>query len=287
MVLGHEPAGTVLRTGPGVTGFAAGDRAALEPAIYCYHCEFCRAGRHNICRHLRFLSTPGDPGFFREVVNLPAGNLLAIPASLALDHATLVEPLAVAIHSLHFAGMALGGTVAVLGAGPIGLCTIACLKTAGAARIFAVEPVGSRRALALHMGADAALDPAAGDVVKEILAGTAGRGVDVAIDCAARQETTNQAIHAVCNGGRVVVIGIHCEVRVSFEVSPLRRKEVAIFNVRRSNHESEAALEMLTAQIGRFAPMVTHHRPLDQIAEAFRIAGTYSDGVGKMIVTPA
>jgi L-iditol 2-dehydrogenase len=287
MVLGHEPAGTVLRTGPGVAGWAAGARAALEPAIYCYHCESCRAGRHNICANIRFLSTPGHAGFFREVVNLPAGNLLAIPGSLALDHATLVEPLGVAIHSLKFAEMALGGTAAVFGAGPIGLCTIAALKAAGAARIFAVEPVGSRRALALHMGADAALDPAAGDVVKEILAGTAGRGVDVALDCAARQDTTNQAIHAVCNGGRVVLTGIHSEVRVPFEVSPLRRKEVAIFNVRRSNHESEAALALLTAQIGRFAPMVTHHRPLDQIAEAFRIAGTYSDGVGKLIVTPA
>jgi len=77
MVLGHEPSGTVVRTGTGVTGWAAGDRAALEPAIYCYHCEFCRSGRHNVCANIRFLSTPGHPGFFREIVNLPAANLLA------------------------------------------------------------------------------------------------------------------------------------------------------------------------------------------------------------------
>src|SRR5882762_7784539 len=95
MVLGHEPAGTVFRTGAGVQGWSAGDRAILEPALYCYHCEFCLAGKHNVCANLRFLSTPGDPGFFRELVNLPAANLLPLPANLSEREGTLVEPLAV------------------------------------------------------------------------------------------------------------------------------------------------------------------------------------------------
>src|SRR5579862_8411016 len=105
MVLGHEPAGTVIETGTGVTGWAPGDRAALEPALYCYHCEFCRAGRHNICANLRFLSNPGHPGFFREFVDLPPTNLLAIPPQLSFELATMVEPLAVALHSLQFAAV--------------------------------------------------------------------------------------------------------------------------------------------------------------------------------------
>ncbi len=105
MVLGHEPAGTVVATGAGVTGWAPGDRAALEPALYCYHCEFCRTGRHNICANLRFLSNPGIPGFFREFVNLPAENVLPIPAGLSLELASMAEPLAVALHSLQFAAV--------------------------------------------------------------------------------------------------------------------------------------------------------------------------------------
>lgn len=79
MVLGHEPAGVVARVGAGVTGWAAGDRAAFEPAIYCYHCEFCRSGHHNVCASIRFMSMPGEPGFFREYANLPTGNLVPIP----------------------------------------------------------------------------------------------------------------------------------------------------------------------------------------------------------------
>src|SRR5438132_3816749 len=93
MVLGHEPAGTVVKTGLGVTGWSPGDRAALEPAIYCHRCEHCRAGRYNVCANIRFLSNPGEPGFFREYVNLPAANLVPIPEDLATPLATLVEPL--------------------------------------------------------------------------------------------------------------------------------------------------------------------------------------------------
>ena len=284
MVLGHEPAGTVLKTGSGVTGWQPGDRAALEPAIYCYHCEYCRSGHYNVCANIRFLSTPGHPGFFREFVNLPVKNLLAIPPELSLELATLVEPLAVAMHSMRFAAIQPGETVAVFGAGPIGLLTIACLKVAGAGRIWAIDPVAHRRELAVHMGADATLDPTQIDDARQILADTAKRGVDCAIDCAAKEGTTNAAIRAARNGGRVVLTGIHSDAMVPFETSPMRRKELAIFNVRRSNDEAHAALELLTARMAWFAPLVTHTRPLRGIADAFTLTEHYADGVGKMVI---
>jgi L-iditol 2-dehydrogenase len=286
MVLGHEPAGTVVKTGPGVTGWAPGDRAALEPATYCYHCEPCRSGRHNICENIRFLSTPGHPGFFRQYVNLPAVSLLGVPKSLSLDLATIVEPLGVALHSMVFTDLKLGDTAAVFGAGPIGLLTIACLKLAGAGRIWAVDPVAHRRELALHMGATAAIDPLAVDAAKQILAETGQRGVDVALDCAAKEHTTNWAIRAARNGGRVVLTGIHSAVMVPFEVSPMRRKELAIYNVRRSNHEPEPALQILLEHVAWFAPLVTHTRPMESIADAFTIAEHYRDGVGKLVIRP-
>jgi L-iditol 2-dehydrogenase len=284
MVLGHEPAGTVVKAGAGVTGWSAGARAALEPAVYCYHCEFCRTGRHNICANIRFLSNNGIPGFFREFVNLPAHNLLAIPDSLPLDLATLIEPLAVAMHSLKFAALQPDETVAVFGTGPIGLLTLACLKVAGVKRIWAVEPLAYRREMAKEMGADVVIDPGEVDSAREIFAGTGNRGVDCAIDCAAREETTNWAIRAACNGGRVVITGIHSAVMVPLEVSPMRRKELSIFNVRRSNDESEQAREMLVERMSWFAPIVTHRRPLTDIADAFVKAEHYADGAGKTII---
>lgn len=285
MVLGHEPAGTVLKTGAGVTGWAAGDRAALEPALYCYHCEACRTGHYNVCENIRFLSNPGNPGFFREFVNLPAANLLPIPAGLSMELASMAEPLAVAMHSMKFAAIQLGETAAVFGAGPIGLLTIACLKLAGAGRIWAVEPVAHRREMARHMGAAAAIDPAETDAARLLISETAGRGVDCAIDCAARQQSTNQAIRAVRRAGRVLLTGIHSAPLVPFEVSPMRRKELSILNVRRSNGETPAAVELMAERAAWFAPLVTHTRPLARISEAFDIAERYADGVGKMVVT--
>jgi L-iditol 2-dehydrogenase len=134
------------------------------------------------------------------------------------------------------------------------------------------------------MGAHAAIDPAAVDAARQIVSETGGRGVDCALDCAAKGDTINAAIRASRNGGRVVLTGIHSGAHVDFEVSPMRRKELAIFNVRRSNHESEAALELIASHTAWFAPVVTHSRPLEKIAEAFAITDAYADGVGKMIV---
>jgi L-iditol 2-dehydrogenase len=277
MVLGHEPAGTVLKTGPGVTGWAPGDRAFLEPALYCYQCRFCLSGHHNVCENIRFASNPGVPGFFRERVNLPARNLLAIPPTMSMGLATVVEPLAIALHSLNLGAVQPGESVAVYGAGPIGLVTIAALRLAGAGRIFAVEPVEHRRALARHMGADEVVDTANADQLHE---------VDCAIDCAAKEDTINQAFRAVRNAGRVLLTGIHSDAMVPFDVSHMRRKEIVLYNVRRSNHESDDALKMLTEHTGLFAPLVTHERPLDKITAAFDIVEQYADGVGKLVITP-
>lgn len=284
MVLGHEPAGRIVKTGAGVTGLAAGDRGALEPALYCYHCEFCLSGHHNVCANLRFLSNPHHPGFFRELVNLPAVNFSPIPPGMSFDEATLAEPLAVALHSLRLASIHPGETVAIIGAGPIGLLTIAALRAARAARIWAVEPLAHRRELARGIGADVAIEP--GEAAKEILSATGQRGVDCAIDCAAGEHTTGQAIQITRNAGRVALTGIHSVPFVPMDGSAMRRKELTIFNVRRSNHETQEALELLDAHAEWFAPLLTHTREIEQINDAFTIASQYRDDVGKMIVRP-
>jgi L-iditol 2-dehydrogenase len=284
MVLGHEPAGRIVKIGAGVTGVAVGDRGALEPALYCYHCEFCLSGHHNVCANIRFLSNPHQPGFFRELVNLPVTNFLPITAGMSFDEATLAEPLAIGLHSLRLASIAAGETVAVIGAGPIGLLTIAALRAVGAGRIWAVEPLAHRRELACGIGADVVLEPE--EAVAEILGGTGQRGVDCAIDCAAGDDTTAQAVRVTRNAGRVALTGIHASNSVWLDGSAMRRKELTLFNVRRSNHESEEALELLRAHPKWFAPLLTHARPMDRIEEAFAISSGYRDGVGKMIIRP-
>jgi L-iditol 2-dehydrogenase len=286
MVLGHEPAGTVCKLGPGVGGWSAGDRAALEPAIYCYHCEYCRAGRHNLCARIRFLSTPPDPGFFRQRLNLPVRNLLPLPPEISLDYATLFEPLAVVLHSMKFAALQPAETAVVFGAGPVGLMTVALLKLCGAGRVWAVEPVPARREMARAIGADAGLDPAAANAAHAILADTAHRGVDLVVDCATRGDSIDNALGAVRNGGRMVMTGIPVEVHTPWQSHLARRKELAVFNVRRSNHESLTALDLLRRRPDLFSPIITHTMPLERVQAAFEMLAEYSDGVGKVVLRP-
>jgi L-iditol 2-dehydrogenase len=286
MVLGHEPTGTVVRLGAGATGFAPGDRVALEAPFYCYHCEFCLTGRHNLCETVRFLSNPGEPGFFRDHVNLPPENLLAVPANLNQVEATLFEPLAIALHSFRYGAPKLGETAVVLGAGPIGLSTIGALKLAGVARIWCVEPVEHRRRMALAIGADVALDPRAGDPVEAVRADTKRRGVDMAYDCAAKDDTMNQAIAIGAAGARIVITGLPSEVRPRIDFHLMRRREQQFYTVRRSNHNSELALRLLRDNVARFAPMVTHRMKLEDAQRAFEILEAYADGVGKIVLLP-
>ena len=284
MVLGHEPAGRVAALGPGVSGWQVGDAAALEPAHYCYHCEQCLRGRHNICQRLRFLSTPGHAGFFRDRVNLPVENLLPLPPTLSVVEGTLVEPMAVVLHSLSLAPPALGDTAVVLGGGPIGLLTTAALLRHGVKRVWAVEPVAARRELARAMGAADVLDPGRDDLVAAVMAETGGRGVDLVFDCASYPGCEDVSLQVATSGGRVVFTGIPAASRVALDVHLWRRKELLVQQVRRSNHEAAAARDLLASEPRFFAPLITHQRPLESIADAFALVESRGDGVGKLVV---
>ena len=286
LVGGHEPAGQVVKTGPGVTGWAPGDQAALEPSQFCYHCEFCRRALYNLCSNLKFLSATPYPGFFCDYINLPTHNLLPLPPGVSLEEATLFEPLAIALHSIKPVAPQIGETAAVFGAGPIGLLTVFVLKLAGVSRVWVVEPVAHRREMARQMGAEAVIDPTAADPIRQIRSDTGGRGVDVALDCAAKGETLNQALRVVRGGGRFVLTGIPSGSHYHLDVDAMRLEEIAFFNVRRSNAESELALELVGQHRARLAPLLTHRVPLEDIQRGFETLERYEDGVGKMLIKP-
>lgn len=285
-VMGHEPAGRVLKTGPGVTGWQPGDPAALEPSIFCYKCEFCRRARFNLCSNLQFLSATPYPGFFRDRVNLPAHNLMPLPVGTSVEEASLFEPMAIALHSLKASAPQIGETAAVFGAGPIGLLTVFALKLTGAARVWSVEPVAHRREVARLMGADAVIDPVQTDPVLQIRSDTGGRGVDLAIDCAAKGDSMNQSIRACRSGGRFVLTGIPSGSHHSLDIDTLRLEEITLFNVRRSNDESRTALELIGQHRARLAPLLTHRFPLEEIQRAFEMVHAYEDGAVKVLIKP-
>ncbi|QOY91741.1 zinc-dependent alcohol dehydrogenase [Paludibaculum fermentans] len=281
-VLGHEPVGEVVEVGAGVHGYKVGDRVSLEPSITCGHCEFCIAGRHNLCKSSKFMGGPEAQGCLRDFVVVPAHNADPIPDSLSWHEATLMEPVAVWVHTYELAPVRLGDTVAVMGAGSIGLLGIAMAKQAGAEMVLACDRVPHRLELAKAMGADIALNLNEDDFRDAVMQKTHGRGVDIVFDAAGDPRTINLGIQCARDGGRFVLIGIPVPMQFDVDLHTAMSKELNIQVMKRSNHKGRAAGALLAG--GRIpTSLITHVLPLAQAQQGFEMLHEYSDGVGKLI----
>jgi len=287
ITMGHEFSAWIAGFGPGAEGehgLQLGQLVAVEPAIACGVCEFCQHGHPNICPNVRFCGTPPIDGVFAEYAVMPAENCFALPEGFSADDGALLEPLGIAIHTVDLAHLKVGQTIAILGAGPVGLMTAAVAKAAGAGAIYVTEPLAHRRQFALDYAADAAFDPNAEDVVAAIMRATDGRGVDVAFEAAGAHETPDQAARVACPGGKVVVVGIPSDDTMTMNASTVRRKGLTIKLVRRMKHTYPRAIRMVSKGLVDIAPLATHHFPLERIVEAFELVAGYKDGVLRAMI---
>ncbi len=294
IIMGHEFSAWVAELGTGacpehsrrVDGLEIGQLVAVEPAISCGECESCQHGHPNLCPDVRFCGTPPVDGVFAEYTVMPAENCFPLPPGFGPVEGALLEPLGTAIHTVGLAHLRPGQTVAVLGAGPIGLLIAAVAKASGASAIYMTEPLAYRRQFALDYVADAALNPYENgtDVVSEIMRLTGGRGVDVAFEAAGASETPDQAAALVRPGGKVIIVGIPADDTMTFTASTTRRKGLTIKLVRRMKHTYPRAIRLVQAGMVDVKPLATHMFPLERIAEAFEIVAAYGDGVLRAII---
>jgi L-iditol 2-dehydrogenase len=283
IVMGHEFSAWVAGLGTGVEGLEIGQLVAVDPAIHCGECEPCRHGHPNLCPHVRFCGTPPIDGVFREYTCMPAENCFPLPQGFSPAEGAMLEPLGIAIHAVDLAHLRPGYTIAVLGAGPIGLLTAAVARAAGAGEIYVTEPLAHRRQFALDYVADAVLNPDDVDVVAEIGRLTGGRGVDVAFEAAGAPETPGQAAAVTRPGGKVLLIGIPSDDTTTFTASVIRRKGLTIKLVRRMKHTYPRAIRLVHTGAVDVKSLVTHTFPLERIAEAFEMVAAYDDGVLRAI----
>jgi L-iditol 2-dehydrogenase len=288
ITMGHEFSAWIAALGEGVAeevpDLEVGGLVAVEPAIPCGVCESCQHGHPNLCPDVQFCGTPPIDGVFAEYAVMPAENCFPLPEGFTADEGALLEPLGVAIHAVDLAHLKPGQTVAVLGAGPIGLLTAAVARVAGAGQILMTEPLDFRREFALEYCADEVFDPGSEDVVSAILEATSGRGVDVAFEAAGASETPEHAARVTRPGGKVIVIGIPSDNQMLMSASNVRRKGLTIKLVRRMKHTYPRAIAMVHSGMIDILPLATHHYPLDQIKEAFELVATYGDGVLRVMI---
>jgi len=280
-ILGHEPAGEIVAVGAGVTDWRTGDRVAVEPAITCGECEYCRAGRFNLCLRVVFLSSNGAPGLFREYATIPAKNAERIPADFSYEKAVLIEPLSVIAHILELTPVRAGETVAIVGAGSIGMLMAAGAKLAGAGRVIIADRVPHRRALALRMGADVAV--ATEEFAEAVRDETGGQGARLVIDAAAKRETLDAGLAAARRGADFVLVGIPSETNMPVDLHLAMSKEIRLQTIFRANHNGHQAMEWLASGAIPEA-LITHQVPLEQTQQGFEMLEAYADGAGKVII---
>jgi L-iditol 2-dehydrogenase len=282
MVLGHEPVGEVVACGSGVTSLQPGNRVSLEPTVSCGHCEYCMAGRFNNCIHGIFMGSPTAEGFLRDYVAIPAHNADVIPEQLDWHRATLMEPVAVWVHIYELMRPRPGDTVAILGAGSIGLLGIQMARLAGAARIIAADRVGHRLAMARAMGAHLVVDLRSESLRDAVMDATKGRGADITYDAAGAPETINAGLVITRPTGDFVLVGIPSELMFPVDLQTAMSKEVRIHTVKRSNHKGKPAGDLL-AQGLISTDVITHTLPAGRAAEGFEMLAAYADGIGKLV----
>ncbi len=280
-VLGHEPAGEVVVAGSGVHELKPGDRVSIEPTVSCGHCEYCVRGQHNNCIRSLFMGSPQLPGLLREYATIPAHNAALVPDSFNYTQASLIEPVAVIMHMLELVEIRPGDTVAVLGAGPIGLLAAAVARNAGAAQVLVADKLPYRVQMARDLGATTAVP--IGQFREAVLDQTGGRGVDLSIDAAGAAETINTALAVTRPGGTFVLIGIPNHVPVAVDLYSLQAKEIRLQPLKRSNHRSRPAIALLASGAIPEA-IVTHRVGIEQTPDAFQMLAEYRDGIGKLAV---
>ncbi|MBN1543577.1 alcohol dehydrogenase catalytic domain-containing protein [candidate division KSB1 bacterium] len=288
LILGHEFAATVIKTGAECRRLRPGDRVAVEAGIHCGQCEFCLRGDLNLCPHIRFCGVPPYDGALRERMAWPEHLLFPLRADLDFEDGVMCEIFGIALHSLDLANLRPGFSAAVLGCGPIGGAILHLLaKTAGAAQLVATDLLDYRCEFARRLGADRVWNANRTAVVDEILDHTHGRGVDAVFECAGVQETLSQAVQVCAPGGKVIWVGIPESDTLVFPVSPARRKGLTIRMVRRSRRSYERSLHLLEKGVIETDGFVTHRFPLLRTAEAFQMVEDYRDGVIKAVVQPS
>jgi L-iditol 2-dehydrogenase len=284
IIMGHEFSARVAALGTGVEGLSLGQLVTVEPGIHCHNCEPCRQGHPNLCLNVRFCGTPPIDGVFSEYTVMPAENCFPLSPEVSAVEGALLEPLGIAIHSVDLAHLKPGQTVAVLGAGPIGLLIAAVARAAGASEVHMSEPLAYRRKFALDYIADSVTDPGATDVPSEVFRLTNGRGVDVAFEAAGVPDTPAQAVASTRVGGKVILAGIPADDTLVMDASTPRHRGLTIKLVRRMKHTYPRAIRLVQAAQVDLKPLATHLFPLERITEAFNMVAGYHDGVLRAMI---
>lgn len=277
-VIGHEVAGTVAEIGKNVVTCKTGDRVTCIPWVTCGLCAYCRRGIVNHCLNKRLIG-----GAMAEYLVAPQGTIYHVPDCVSLQRAALAEPLSCCVWAMDLAQPQSGATVAIVGAGTMGLLLLLVAQSSGATQTLVSEPNAVRRRIAEQLSATRTVDPREEDVRLAIDSLTDGLGADVAFEAVGHPVTTQDAIRIVRNAGTVVIVGVS-DPSATVPLPPFEvyQRELTIrgcFTRRLSFDRAMSWLPRLNVE-----PILTHVFPLEAVGDAMEHARTGQGG--KILVAP-
>lgn len=279
---GHEAAAWVWDDRAPEFGLKKGQLVAIEPAEACGKCEACLAGRPNLCLNQRFHGGPPYPGALAEYFKANRHMIVEVPEEFTPAQVSGLEQVGIGIHALRKADLQVGQSVAVLGAGPIGLILMQLARAQGCGNLIVVEPVDYRREAALKLGADHAV--ASFEDVKEK---NGGQGVELVLEATTDPAAPAQSVEIAKWGGRIVLVGIPTGTEYApIDAITLRTKELTILSCKMMGDEFHQAIDAVKRGYVNIDALFTHHVELDQGIEMYKTQADHKDGCIKSVIYP-
>jgi L-iditol 2-dehydrogenase len=268
LILGHECSGEVVEVGDEVTHLEAGQRVVIEPGFTCGRCHYCRRGRYNLCREVRFYGTPPYDGAFAEYVSAPEQNVHPMPENMSYEEGAMIEPLAVGMMAAKIGEVNVHDVVAVLGAGPIGQMALQAVKTHGALDMYVTDVVDYKLGYAEKYGAKAVINAVEENVVSRIMELTDNEGVDVVVEASGAIPAILQALDITKPGGRIVLVGYPSK-EVQIPLTKVIAKELDVRGIHRYANVFPTAIRAVSSGKAVVKPFVTHRFSFKKILEGF------------------
>ena len=265
-VIGHEMSGFVDSVGAGVTGFEVGQKVVVRPLDHCNDCPACEAGHQHVCHNLKFLGLDTD-GALQDVWNVPAHTLHKLPDDIQMDHAALIEPVAVACHDVRLSRLQAGEDVLVIGGGPIGVLVAMVARDAGG-KVVISEVNPFRLEMAQKLGFET-INPAEVNLAEAINQKTGQKGADVVFEVSGTQPGVDAMTDCAATKGRIVMVAIHAK-KPEVDMFRFFWRELELIGVRVYEKEDYEKAIAILCEGGVDADMViTDRNELKDVQAAF------------------
>jgi len=288
LILGHEPAGIIVKAGNKVKDFKTGERVFAHHHVACLTCHYCLHGDYTLCE--KFRETRIYPGGFAQYFKVPAPNLqidtLKIPENLRFEEATLIEPAACTIRALNKTRLQPSDTVAIIGAGPSGILHTILSRSLGAGQIIVSDLVSYRLEAAKRFGADLTINPRDENLMDKVGEATDKRGADIVVVTVPDVEALMAGM-SVCRKGGTVCLFAPTRQDEYIHITPNRLffSEMKIIPSYSTSHvETRMALKLIQSRTIKAEELITHRFPLSQTQEAFKTA-TQNKQCLKVVIT--